>query len=263
MDLGLDGARALVCGASRGLGLATAQVLAAEGAQVAINGRNIERLEAAVRQIRSRTSARVVSIAGDVALAEGPSSVVADAVAQLDGLDVLVTNSGGPPPGRFEEFDDAAWQSSFELLVLSSVRLVRAALPALRASKRAAVLAITSYSIKQPLPNLILSNSLRAAVAGMMKSLALELGGQGIRFNCILPAWTDTERVQQLMQDRALRTGTSAEEETRKQAADSPLGRIARPEEFARAAAFLCSPAASYITGAMLTVDGGMYKGLF
>jgi len=263
MDLGLAGARALVCGSSRGLGFATASTLAAEGAEVAINGRNPKRLEEAARQLRSSATVKVVALAGDVATPEGPAALVARAVAELGGLDILVTNSGGPPPGRFDELEDAAWQAAFDLLVLSSVRLVRAALPALRASPRAAVLAVTSYAIKQPLPNLVLSNSLRAAVAGLMKSLALELGGQGIRFNCILPAWIDTERVRQLMQDRAQRAGSTAEQEARQQASESPFGRMGQPEEFARAAAFLCSPAASFITGEMLTLDGGMYKGLF
>jgi 3-oxoacyl-[acyl-carrier protein] reductase len=263
MDLGLHGAKALVCGASRGLGYATARVLAAEGAQVALNARNAERLEEASRTLSSETASLVIPIAGDIATPEGPAAVVATAREALGGLDVLVTNSGGPPPGRFDELPDAAWQSAFELLVLSSVRLVRSALPALRTSDRAAVLAVTSYAIKQPLPNLILSYSLRTAVAGLIKSLALELGGEGIRFNCILPAWTDTERVQQLMYDRAQRSGTSTEDETRKQAAQGALGRMGRPEEFARAAAFLCSPAASFITGLMMTVDGGMYTGMF
>jgi 3-oxoacyl-[acyl-carrier protein] reductase len=263
MDLGLHGAKALVCGSSRGLGYATARVLAAEGALVAINGRKADRLEEAARALRAETSTKVFPLAGDISTREGPTAIVAAAREAMGGIDILVTNSGGPPPGRFDELPDAAWQTAYELLVMSTVRLVRAALPALRASDRASVLAVTSYAIKQPLPNLILSNALRAAVAGMMKSLALELGDEGIRFNCILPAWTDTERVQQLMQDRALRAGTSAEDETRKQAAESPLGRLGRADEFGRAAAFLCSPAASYITGLMLTVDGGMYKGMY
>ncbi len=263
MDLGLHGAKALVCGASRGLGYATARVLAAEGAQVAVNARNADRLEEAARTLRTETAASVFALAGDISTPEGPAAIVAAARGAMGGLDVLVTNSGGPPPGRFGELQDAAWQTAFELLVLSSVRLVRAALPALRASDRASVLAVTSYAVKQPLPNLILSNALRAAVAGMMKSLALELGAEGIRFNCILPAWIDTERVQQLMHDRAMRAGTTTEEETRKQAGESPLGRMGHADEFGRAAAFLCSPAASYITGLMLTVDGGMYKGMF
>jgi 3-oxoacyl-[acyl-carrier protein] reductase len=263
MDLGLTGARVLVCGASRGLGFAAANALAAEGAHVAINARHSEPLQEAALRLSASTRTTVIPLTADVATPEGPGRLVARAVAELGGLDVLVTNSGGPPAGTFDELDDAAWQAAFELLVLSSVRLVRAALPALRSSTRAAVLAVTSYAIKQPLPNLVLSNSLRAAVAGLMKSLALELGGQGIRFNCILPAWTDTDRVERLMQDRARRAGTTAVAETLAQASASPLGRMGQPEEFARVVAFLCSPAASYVTGAMLTVDGGMYKGLF
>jgi 3-oxoacyl-[acyl-carrier protein] reductase len=139
--------------------------------------------------------------------------------------------------------------------------LIRAALPWLRKSSAASVLAITSYSVKQPIPNLVLSNSIRAATVGLIKTLALELGVDGIRFNSILPAWTETERVYALMENRARLNGTSVEEELAKQAKDSALGRMGTPEEFANAAVFLVSPAAAYITGVMLTVDGGMYKG--
>ncbi len=150
-----------------------------------------------------------------------------------------------------------------DLSFLSHVRLIRAALPHLRKSQAASVLTITSYSVKQPIPNLILSNSVRMATIGLTKTLALELGGEGIRFNSILPAWTRTERVLELMRFRAERNGTSVEEEIAKQAQQSPLGRMAEPEEFARVAVFLLSPAASYVTGVMLNVDGGMYKGTF
>jgi 3-oxoacyl-[acyl-carrier protein] reductase len=189
--------------------------------------------------------------------------LVEETVRGLGGLDILITNSGGPPPGRFEEFADQAWQSAVNLLLMSTVRFIRSALPHLRRSESPTVLTITSFSIKQPIPNLVLSNSIRAAVAGLTKTLALELGNEGIRFNSILPAWTETERVVELMADQARRTGTSVEEETRKMASSSPLGRMARPEEFAKVATFLCSPAASYVTGVMLTVDGGMYKGTY
>jgi 3-oxoacyl-[acyl-carrier protein] reductase len=179
----------------------------------------------------------------------------------MGGLDLLVTNAGGPPAGKFDSFDDAAWQKGIDLSLMSHVRMIRAALPYLRNSPVASVLTITSYSVKQPIPNLVLSNSVRAATVGLTKTLALELGSEGIRFNSILPGWTETERVHELMKARAEMNNTSIDEEIRKQAEDSPIGRMAKPEEFANAAVFLLSPAASYITGVMLTVDGGMYKG--
>jgi 3-oxoacyl-[acyl-carrier protein] reductase len=202
-----------------------------------------------------------MALKGDVTDAATPQALVEQCAKAFGGLDLLVTNSGGPPPGRFESFDDGSWQAAFELNLLSHVRLIRAALPYLRQSPVASVLTITSYAIKQPIPNLVLSNSVRAATVGLTKSLALELGGEGIRFNSILPAWTETERVQALMAQRAQVNGTTTEEEIRKQAKDSPLGRMGTEQEFANAAVFLLSPAASYITGVMLTVDGGMYKG--
>jgi 3-oxoacyl-[acyl-carrier protein] reductase len=174
-----------------------------------------------------------------------------------------VTNAGGPPSGKFEALDENAWHTAIQLSLMSHVRLIRAALPFLRQSQAASVLTIASYSVKQPIPNLILSNSVRAATVGLTKSLALELGSEGIRFNSILPGWTETERVHELMQYRARVNGTTVEEEIRKQAADSPFNRMATPQEFANAAVFLLSPAASYITGVLLTIDGGMYKGLF
>jgi 3-oxoacyl-[acyl-carrier protein] reductase len=146
---------------------------------------------------------------------------------------------------------------------MSHVRLIRAALPALKRSQAASVLTITSYSVKQPIPNLVLSNSVRSATIGLTKTLALELGREGIRFNSILPAWTETERVTELMQNRAQTSGTTVEEEQNKQAKESAIGRMADPREFANPAVFLVSPVASYITGVMLAVDGGMYKGTF
>jgi 3-oxoacyl-[acyl-carrier protein] reductase len=184
-------------------------------------------------------------------------------VEAFGGLDLLFTNAGGPPPGAFEDIADETWQRAVELSFFSHLRLIRAALPHLRQSSVPSVLAVTSISIKQPIPNLVLSNSVRAATAGLIKTLALELGPDGIRFNAILPSWTQTERIEELLSDRAARNGTSLQQEIDAQNSQSPLGRMATPEEFGKAAAFLLSPAASYLTGVMLPVDGGTYKGLF
>jgi 3-oxoacyl-[acyl-carrier protein] reductase len=263
MDLELKGLKALVTGSSRGLGYATARLLAEEGAQVTINSRSQEKADESAGRIAAETGAQVHGLAGDVSDPAVPAQLVAQAAQLMDGLDILVTNAGGPPPGTFESFDDAAWTKAIDLAFMDHVRLIRAALPHLRKSSCAAVLTITSYSVKQPVPNLVLSNSIRAATVGLTKSLALELGHEGIRFNSILPGWTETERIYELLGNRARQKGTSVEEEMNAQASNSPLGRMAQPREFANAAVFLVSPAASYITGVMLTVDGGMYKGTF
>lgn len=261
MDLHLKDKRALVTGASRGLGYAVALGLAREGCRVAINSREKSRIDSAAERIAKETGNQVIGIGGDVASPDVPARLVEEAVQAFGGLDILVCNAGGPPAGAFESFDEAAWQKAIDLSLMSHVRLIRAALPHLRQSQAASVLTVTSYSVKQPIPNLVLSNSIRAATVGLTKTLALELGAAGIRFNSILPAWTETERVTELMTFRARQNGTTVEEEIAKQSRESPLGRMGTPEEFANAAVFLLSPAASYITGVMLTVDGGMYKG--
>jgi len=261
MDLQLKELRALVTGSSRGLGYATALALAREGCRVAINSRDQAKVSAAAQGIAAETGAQVFGLAGDVADPDVPERLVGEAARAFGGLDILITNAGGPPAGAFESINEAAWQKAVDLSLMSHVRLIRAALPYLKQSKAACVLTVTSYSVKQPIPNLVLSNSIRAATVGLTKSLALELGGIGIRFNSILPGWTDTERVYDLMKSRAAQNHTTIEAEIAKQSKDSPLGRMGRPEEFANAAVFLVSPAASYITGVMLTVDGGMYKG--
>ena len=234
-----------------------------EGANVIINGRNPENLEAARQRIENETGSKVAAIVGDLALPAMPAAIVKGAADIWGGLDILVTNAGGPPPGSFESLDDDAWDMSIQLSLMSHVRLIRAALPYLKDSNAASVLSIASYSVKQPIPKLVLSNSVRSATIGLIKTLALEIGDQGIRFNAILPGWTNTERVTELLQARAAANDTTVQEELNKQMQDSPLGRMATPQEFANAAVFLASPAASYITGHMLTVDGGMYKGTF
>ncbi len=261
MDLGLKGKIALLTGASSGLGFATAKALAQEGVRIAINARDEERLSKAGDEL-AKFKTDVISLPGDITDPEVGSKLIGSTFAVLGGLDLLFINAGGPPPGAFESFDEQDWQHAIDLSFMSHVRLIKAALPFLRKSTSPSVLSSTSISVKQPIPNLVLSNSIRAATVGLIKTLALELGAEGIRFNAILPSWTQTERVKQLMADRADRNGTSIDDEIAAQNAESPLGRMATPEEFAKAAVFLLSPAASYLTGLMLPVDGGTYKGL-
>lgn len=265
MDLHLKNKRALVTSSSRGLGYAAAYLLTKEGCHVAINGRDkgtIKDIAAKVNR-ETRASAQVEGFVGDVSLPDVPEKLIQQTVEAFGGLDILITNASGPKSGSIDSLDDAAWQKGIDLCLMSHVRLIKAALPHLRKSDSASVLTVTSYSVKQPIPNLLISNSVRAATAGLTKSLALELGKEGIRLNSILPGWTETERVEELMNDRAKANQTSPEEEKRKQVESTALKRMARPEEFANAAVFLVSPAASYITGVLLNVDGGIIQGTF
>ena len=229
---------------------------------MAINSRDVQNLENAQQKLL-KIHQDIAAFPADLTEKSSAEQVVFRTIQQFGGLDILIANAGGPPPGPFEKIDDETWQKAVELSFLSTVRLIRAALPYLRRSTSPAVLTVTSTSIKQPIPNLILSNSVRAATAGLTKSLAIELGSEGIRFNSILPSWTDTDRVTSLLNSRAAANGTTFEQEHDAQAREVPLGRLARPEEFAKAAAFLVSPAASYISGVMLNVDGASTRGLF
>jgi 3-oxoacyl-[acyl-carrier protein] reductase len=263
MDLQLKDKRAFVAGSSRGLGFATALTLAREGCQVVVNSRDGEKAKDAAEKIASETGTQAYGFAGDVSEAIDAEYLIQTAVEALGGLDILITNAGGPPAGSFELFDEETWQKAVDISFMSHVRLIRAALPHLRKSSSPSVLTVTSYTVKQPIPNLVLSNSIRAATVGLTKSLALDLGKEGIRFNSIMPAWTETERVIDLMAFRAKNNNTTIEEETAKQTAEIPLGRMGRPQEFANAAVFLVSPAASFIHGVALAVDGGIIKGTF
>ncbi len=262
MDLYLKDKIALVAASSRGLGFATARQLVLEGATVIINGRNKNTLTAAKEKLDEIPNASVIAVAGDVSDPVFPSLLMQEIQYHFDGLDILITNAGGPLAGSFDDFSDEDWEKAINITFLSHIRLIRAAKPLLMKSLTPSILTVTSAAVKQPMPNMVLSNSIRSATVGLTKTLANELGYSGIRVNSILPGWTDTERVQSLMQTRASANHTSIEEEYQKQAAESPLHRIGKPEEFARVAAFLVSPAASYINGVMLVVDGGLNKGL-
>jgi 3-oxoacyl-[acyl-carrier protein] reductase len=257
MDLGLKDAKVFVAASSSGLGRAAAFRFSREGAQVVINGRNVQRVEETALAIAQETGGQVIALPGDVTNAKTVTDLVNRAASDLGGLDVLITNAGGPPSGTFDTTPLEEWENAFQLTLMSAVNLIHAALPYLRQSTRAAILTVTSLSVKQPIDNLILSNSLRMGVIGLTKSLANELGPDGIRVNSILPGWTRTERVTQLMQSRAQKEGIAVDEAAARQAVGMPLGRMGEPDEFGNVAVFLCSPAASYVTGAMVPVDGG------
>lgn len=266
MDLGLRGKVALVAAASKGLGRAIAEGFAREGAKVAMCSRDEAAIAAAAKEIAASTGVETFAIAADLATQKGCEDFVRRSVEKFGRIDVLVVNAGGPPPGRFEELDEAKWDFAYQLTLQSAVRLTRLALPELKKTKGSVVYS-TSTSVRQPTQylNLILSNSLRAAVQGMLKTLSKDLAQYGIRVNAIQPGRIDTERVRQLDEITAKAQGKSVEE-VRKYWETSgviPLGRYGTPAEFAAAAVFLASDKASYITGLSLQVDGGMLQAMW
>jgi 3-oxoacyl-[acyl-carrier protein] reductase len=262
MDLGLTNARVLVTAASQGLGAATARRFSLEGARVIINSRNLSALQDTASSIVEESGNPVFTLAADVSDEAAAARLVRNAAEMFGGLDVLVTNAGGPPGGSFDDFDLQAWRAAVNLTLLSTVNLIRAALPYLRQSRRAAILAVVSIAAKQPISNLTLSNSIRPAVVGLMKTLSLELGADGIRVNSILPGITETDRIVDLMQGRADKNNSSVEDERKLMVSEIPLGRFGTPEEFANAAVFLCSPAAGFVNGIALSVDGGAARAI-
>lgn len=260
MDLGLAGSKALVLAGTSGLGLGTVRALAAEGADVVLCGRDAERARDAAAAVAAESGRTVVGLQADVSRASDVERLVDEAAQRLDGLDILVTNAGGPRPGTFDVLDDAAWAGAVELTLMSVVRSVRAALPHLRQSSGGAVLALASSSVKAPIANLTLSNVLRPAVQALCKSLSLELAGDGVRVNCLSPGRVLTPRILQLDEARAKREGRPVDEVRQASVAAIPLGRLGEADEFGKVAAFLCSDAASYMTGSSILVDGGMVR---
>lgn len=263
MDLGLRGARVLVTAASSGLGAATARQFSLEGAQVVINSRSLEKLQATARAINEESGNPVFTHAGDVSQPEAAEKLIKNAVSMLGGLDILITNAGGPPAGTFETFDYEDWRKATDLTLLSAVSLIKYALPHLKESQRASVLAIVSIAAKQPAENLTLSNTIRPAVVGLTKTLSLELGEQGIRFNSILPGITETERIDKLMNARAEKNDTDPDTERAKAAKSIPIKRLGKAEEFANVAVFMASPAAGFVNGVAMLVDGGATQATF
>ena len=263
MDLGLAGKIAIVAASSKGLGRAVATGLAREGALVTVNGRDAETLAATARAIREETGGDVIEVAGDMRQPADIARLVDETVRQRGGLDVVVCNAGGPPPGNFESFpDDEPWLHAINLNLMSTLRLTRAAIPHLEARGGGSITNIVSISVKQPIPDLILSNTARTAVIGLAKSLAGEFAGRNIRVNNICPGTTLTNRIRSLAENRARASGKSVEEVLKEDAQAIPMGRIGTPEEFANVVVFIASPAASYVTGDTIQVDGGAYRGL-
>jgi 3-oxoacyl-[acyl-carrier protein] reductase len=258
MDLGLRGKVALVTAASKGMGKACALGLAAEGARVAMCARTEADLKSAVDEVRAKTRADVLGVPADVTRADQVTALVARVKDAFGDPDVLIANCGGPPRGFFEDFDDAAWQAAVEVSLMSTVRLIRAVLPGMRARRWGRILTIQSVSVKQPLGDLLLSNAVRPGVHGLMKSLALQLGKEGILVNTLCPGRILTDRLLGGLEQ----SGLSREEYLLRQGAEIPLGRVGTPEEFASVAVFLASERASYVTGVALQVDGGLVRGL-
>jgi len=262
MDLGLANKVALVAAASRGLGRAVAQELAAEGATLIICSRRTETIESVANDIKGATGVDVLGVAADVSNSSDVARLVSTGVERFGRIDILVTNAGGPPAGQFESFTIEQWEEATRLLLHSAVELARHVLPGMKERGWGRILNITSIAVKQPVDNLILSNSLRAAVTGFARTLANEVASSGVTVNNIMPGYTRTERVEELARMMAEKQGITPDEFIARWEKEIPMRRIGKPREFAALAAFLVSERASYITGVSIPVDGGWIKGL-
>jgi 3-oxoacyl-[acyl-carrier protein] reductase len=262
MDLGLRDKIALVAASSQGLGRACAHALSVEGAKVTICARDDRTLRAAADEIANDTGNQVLAIVADLTSARDCRQVVQETVDFFGGLHVLVTNNGGPPAGYFLDLDDNEWYRAVDLTLMSAIRMIRAAIPHMQEQRWGRIINITSVSVKEPLDDLILSNSLRTGVVGMARTLANQLAVHGITVNNVLPGYILTDRVQELAEARAKAQGRTPGEVLAGFAEPVPMGRIGEPEELAAVVAFLASTQASYVNGTSILVDGGRYRGL-
>jgi 3-oxoacyl-[acyl-carrier protein] reductase len=263
MELGLQGRPALVAAASRGLGKACAQALAAEGARVAICARDAEALQATRDEIAATTGAEVFAVPADVSTGEGAVGFVRRGVEALGGCEILVPNAGGPQPGRFDQLEDEDFLAALDLNFLSTIRMTREALPHMRRAEYGRVIVIMSLAAKQPIANLMLSNAFRAGLGGWARTLADEVGPDAITVNGVLPERVLTDRVLSIQDDQARRSGRSLEQVQEDERAAIPLRRFGEPREVGDLVAFLASERAAYLTGTFIQVDGGGYRGLF
>lgn len=263
MDLGLTGKVAIVAASSKGLGRAVATRLAMEGALVTVNGRDAKGLTATAAAIRDETGGDLIEVPGDMTKPGDISRLIDETAARRGGLDVLVCNAGGPPQGNFAAFpEDGPWLAAIELNLMSTLRLARAALPHLEARGGGSITNLVSTSVMQPIPDLILSNTARTAVVGLSKSMATEFAGKNIRINNVCPGRILTDRIRSLAEPRAKETGKPLDEVIAEDAKAIPMGRLGDPAEFANVVVFLASPAASYVTGVTMQVDGGNVRSL-
>lgn len=260
MDLRVNGKVAMVAGASRGLGFSVAKMLVAEGATVCIASRDRQAIDAAAGKLRALKRGTVVASVADVSKPGAIEAWAKEIDQQAGGIDMLFTNSGGPPAGMAMDITDEGWQSAFDLLLLSAIRMVRVAVPSMQARGGGSILMCTSSSVKEPLVNLALSNVMRAGVSALAKTLSQELAKDRIRVNQLMPGRIDTDRLRQLDEVNATRAGITPDEQKQKTIGAIPVGRYGNADEFGCAAAFLLSDCASYITGASLQVDGGLIR---
>jgi 3-oxoacyl-[acyl-carrier protein] reductase len=265
MDLGLHGKTAIVAAASRGLGKAVAHAFALEGANVAMFARDPVSIEAAATEVRrvAMDGAQILGLSADVTRLSDLERIVKQTVDNFGGADIVFNNAGGPKPGVFDDLTDDDWRSAVDLNLMSAIRLTRLCLPRMRAGHWGRVIVSTSYSVKQPIHTLMLSNAVRSATTAWAKSLSDQLAKDGITVNALAPGQIETGRIRQYAEDLARREGRASHEVERDMVGSIPIGRFGRPEEFAAAAAFLASDRASYITGVTLLVDGGLFRGTY
>ncbi|MEM7342945.1 MAG: SDR family oxidoreductase [Chloroflexota bacterium] len=263
MDLGLRNKIALVAASSKGLGRACAEAMALEGAKVTICARDEKALQATADEIAANTGSEILAIPADMSNPDDIANIVQETVNHFGGLHILVTNAGGPPAGFFADFDDDHWHTAFDLSLMSGVRLIRAALPHMKEAQWGRIINITSMTVKEPVDNLILSNSIRASVHGMAKTLAAQIAGDGITINNVMPGFIQTDRINQLVTATSQQSGKPESEILENLADPIPVGRIGQPAEFGAMVAFLASEKAGYINGVSIPVDGGLIKAAF